>query len=55
MTIDKIIAKTFYKQFVGKNNLNIDDILKTYIFEGYLMNINMNLEEYYKKKKDGNN
>jgi hypothetical protein len=48
MTIDKLIAKTFYKQFVNNDNINIDDILKLYVFEKYLGNIYMNPIECYK-------
>jgi hypothetical protein len=50
MTIDKLVAKNFYKQFIKNKDLNIDDILKIYVFEGFLANINMNAEEYYKYK-----
>jgi hypothetical protein len=48
MTIDKIISKTFYKQFVNNNNLNIDDVLKLYVFEGFLGNVYMNSDDCYK-------
>ena len=50
MTIDKLVAKKFYKQFIGNKNFDIDEILKMYVFEGFLGNINMNVEEYYKYK-----
>ena len=50
MTIDKVISKTFYKQFINNDNINIDDILKLYVFEKYLGNFYMNANEYDKYK-----
>ena len=44
MTIDKIISKTFYKQFCDKYNIN-EDILKKKIIHEYLCNIYLNEDE----------